>query len=55
MFGMAGGSAGQFLVGPMIAAGIPWQSFWIGMGVIGAVLAAVLFFVLPSRAPCSVT
>jgi MFS family permease len=47
MFGMAGGSAGQFLVGPIIASGVPWQSFWIGMGVIGAVLAAVLYFVLP--------
>ena len=34
MFGMAGGSAGQFVVGPMIAAGVPWQAFWTGMGVI---------------------
>src|SRR5262247_3616955 len=25
MFGMAGGSAGQFLVGPLIGAGVPWQ------------------------------
>jgi MFS family permease len=51
MFGMAGGSAGQFLVGPIIAAGIPWQRFWIGMGALGAVLAAVLYFVLPPDAP----
>ncbi|HEV8121267.1 MAG TPA: MFS transporter, partial [Candidatus Polarisedimenticolia bacterium] len=32
MFGMAGGSAGQFVVGPMIAAGVPWRSFWVAMG-----------------------
>ena len=32
MFGMAGGSAGQFVVGPMIAAGVPWSRFWLGMG-----------------------
>jgi MFS family permease len=51
MFGMAGGSAGQFLVGPIIAAGIQWQSFWIGMGVIGIVLAAILYFTLPPDAP----
>ncbi len=51
MFGMAGGSAGQFLVGPIISAGIPWQSFWIGMGAIGAVLAAVLYFMLPPSVP----
>ena len=32
MFGMAGGSAGQFVVGPMIASGTPWSAFWIGDG-----------------------
>ena len=32
MFGMAGGSAGQFAVGPMIGAGIAWDRFWIGHG-----------------------
>ena len=47
MFGMAGGSAGQFLVGPMIAAGLPWRSFWIGAGFVGILLAAVLFVLLP--------
>jgi MFS family permease len=50
MFGMAGGSAGQFLVGPMIAAGTPWNAFWIGMGVIGLVIAVLLYVLLPSRA-----
>src|SRR5499426_396954 len=28
MFGMAGGSAGQFAVGPAIAAGLAWSAFW---------------------------
>ena len=35
MFGMAGGSAGQFVVGPMIGGGMAWSHFWIGMGVFG--------------------
>jgi len=51
MFGMAGGSAGQFLVGPIIASGVPWRSFWIGMSAIGALLAVVLYFMLPRNVP----
>jgi MFS family permease len=47
MFGMAGGSAGQFLVGPMIASGLPWAQFWISMALLGFVLAAVLLFYIP--------
>ena len=43
MFGMAGGSAGQFAVGPMIGAGIAWDRFWIGMGVVGLAMGALLF------------
>ena len=35
MFGMAGGSAGQFVVGPLIAAGMAWSVFWAGMGIAG--------------------
>src|SRR3954467_8398680 len=49
MFGMAGGSAGQFVVGPLIGRGTPWQSFWIGMGVIGLVIAVLLLALLPKR------
>src|SRR6185295_13970511 len=33
MFGMAGGSAGQFVVGPLIAGGLGWSNFWIAMGI----------------------
>jgi len=47
MFGMAGGSAGQFLVGPMISAGIMWSTFWFGMGVIGLAIGVLLFLLLP--------
>jgi MFS family permease len=47
MFGMAGGSAGQFVVGPLIAAGISWNSFWIGMGILGLLTSACLFLLLP--------
>src|SRR5258705_3373867 len=47
MFGMAGGSAGQFAVGPMIAGGLGWREFWLGMGVIGLVIGGLLFLLLP--------
>ncbi len=50
MFGMAGGSAGQFLVGPAIAAGLPWNRFWSTMALLGFVLAgALLFFIQPNK------
>lgn len=49
MFGMAGGSAGQFMVGPAIAYGLPWNVFWMTMGVIGLAIGAVLFLLLPGR------
>jgi MFS family permease len=49
MFGMAGGSAGQFLVGPAIASGMTWRAFWVGMGIAGLVIAVLLFFLLPRR------
>jgi MFS family permease len=51
MFGMAGGSAGQFLVGPMIARGLSWTNFWIAMGVIGMAIGVVLFFLIPKEEP----
>src|SRR5204862_4731818 len=43
MFGMAGGSAGQFLVGPMIKSGITWDRFWIYCGILGLIISAALF------------
>jgi MFS family permease len=53
MFGMAGGSAGQFLVGPLIASGVPWQAFWAAMGIGGLAIAAVLYFLLPEQGPAN--
>jgi MFS family permease len=48
MFGMAGGSAGQLLVGPVIARGTPWSAFWTGMGALGLAISAVLYILLPT-------
>jgi len=50
MFGMAGGSAGQFAVGPMIAAGIAWSTFWAGMGILGLAISVLLLLLLPKSA-----
>ena len=49
MFGMAGGSAGQFVVGPLIGGGVAWNHFWIGMGVIGLLVGIALFFLIPNE------
>ena len=51
MFGMAGGSAGQAVVGPMIGAGVSWRLFWIGMGIGGLAISALLFALLPASKP----
>src|SRR5262245_58572792 len=53
MFGMAGGSAGQFLVGPLIASGVSWSTFWAGMGIGGLAIAAALYLLLPAQPPRS--
>jgi MFS family permease len=49
MFGMAGGSAGQFVVGPLIAGGLAWSAFWAGMGGAGLAIAVLLFLLLPKE------
>ena len=48
MFGMAGGSAGQFVVGPMIARDVSWSSFWIAMGFAGLAISVLLYVLLPT-------
>jgi MFS family permease len=56
MFGMAGGSAGQFIVGPLIGNGLAWSHFWLLMGVGGLLIGVTLFFLLPreeASAPAS--
>ena len=47
MFGMAGGSAGQFAVGPLIKNGLPWQQFWIYAGILGLLISGCLLVLLP--------
>jgi MFS family permease len=49
MFGMAGGSAGQFVVGPVIAGGVEWDSYWLAMGIIGLPIAALLLLLIPRK------
>jgi MFS family permease len=49
MFGMAGGSAGQLAVGPMIAGGLSWNRFWIFMGIAGLGLGVLLLVFLPKE------
>jgi MFS family permease len=51
MFGMAGGSAGQFVVGPMMGAGVSWRTFWGAMGIAGLAIGVLLFLMLPSAKP----
>ncbi len=51
MFGMAGGAAGQFVVGPWIGQGLQWNVFWTAMGVGGLVIGVLLFVLLPKDAP----
>lgn len=48
MFGMLGGSAGQFAVGPMIHGVITWQQFWLLAGVALLVVAAVVMIATPA-------
>jgi MFS family permease len=47
MFGMAGGAAGQFIVGPLMERGISWNGFWAGMGSAGFAIGAILLLALP--------
>jgi MFS family permease len=53
MFGMAGGSAGQFCVGPLIKHGLPWGQFWIYAGLLGLAIAACLLAFLPKEPPAA--
>ncbi len=49
MFGMAGGSAGQFAVGPMIGGGLKWNYFWLMLGILGIAIAVGLYFLIPKQ------
>jgi len=54
MFGMAGGSAGQFVVGPAMGAGVTWSGFWVFMGIAGLVISVLLLMLLPKRAAADI-
>jgi MFS family permease len=47
--GMLGGSAGQFVVGPMIEHGVGIHTLWIGLGVIILVVALLLYMATPKE------
>ena len=49
MFGMAGGAAGQFLVGPLIASGVSCKTFWLQMGIAGFCIGTLLLILLPAE------
>jgi MFS family permease len=49
MFGMAGGSAGQFLVGPAIQGGLAWDRFWMIMAFVASPIVVLLLFLIPSQ------
>jgi len=45
--GMLGGSAGQFVIAPMIQAGLTIKDFWIYSGVIATVICVLLYIITP--------
>lgn len=47
--GMLGGSAGQFVVGPLIEKGIDITIFWLWIGVFTIIVAFGLYFVTPAN------
>ena len=53
MFGMAGGSAGQFVVGPIIGSGVSWSAFWVAMGIGGLAISVLLVFLIPAPEPAA--
>jgi MFS family permease len=51
--GMLGGSAGQFVIGPMIENGLEVHTIWIGFGVIILANAVFLYLATPKEQPGS--
>jgi len=45
--GMLGGSAGQFVVGPLIHAGLSIKAFWLVMGLICALISILMYLITP--------
>jgi len=47
--GMLGGSAGQFVVGPLIEEGMNINTFWLSIGIFTIIVAFGLWFIIPSN------
>src|SRR6266436_2821200 len=45
--GMLGGSAGQFVVGPLLEHGIAWQTIWHWLGTASIAVGILLFVITP--------
>jgi MFS family permease len=52
-FGMLGGSAGQFAVGPLIHGILDWKGFWLATAVFCFAIGAALFLITPREARIS--
>lgn len=49
--GMLGGSAGQFVVGPLIEEGMHIDTFWLSIGIFTIIVAFGLWFITPANYP----
>ncbi len=47
--GMLGGSAGQFVVGPLLEKGLGWQTVWHWLGIASLAVAVLLLLIAPSE------
>jgi MFS family permease len=48
-FGMLGGSAGQFAVGPSIHGALGWKGFWVATAIACLAVGAALFLITPAE------
>ena len=53
--GMLGGSAGEFVVGPLMQRGVNWQAIWVFIGIASLTVAIALALITPKRAQPPVT
>ena len=49
--GMLGGSAGQFVVGPLMQADYNWQTVWVFIGIASLIVSVGLVLITPRRPP----
>ena len=47
--GMLGGSAGQFVVGPLLEHGVAWQTVWHSLGAASLAIGVLLFAITPAE------